>query len=73
MKITKNKKKVNKKQKMLSSKISRIMKEGVRRNTHAPLSKTNKRRPVSQKQAIAIAESMMSNKKMKKTHKKMMA
>jgi len=65
------KKKVNKKQKLLSAKIAKIMKDGVRRNTHAPLSKTNKRRPVSQKQAVAIAESMMGNKKMAKQNKMM--
>lgn len=42
----------------LGTKISMIMKEGIRRNTHAPVSKSNPRRKVSQKQAVAIAESM---------------
>jgi hypothetical protein len=51
------------KQKFISNKISKIMKEGVRRNTHAPVSSSNARRPVSQKQAIAIAESMARRKK----------
>lgn len=45
------------KEKYISSKIKLIAKEGVRRNTHAPVSSTNARRPVSQKQAIAIAYS----------------
>lgn len=43
----------------IGTKISTIMHEGVRRNTHAPVSKSNPRRKVSQKQAIAIAMSMM--------------
>jgi len=47
----------------ISNKVKRIMKEGVRRNTHAPLSKKNKRRPVSQRQAVAIAESMYKKRK----------
>ncbi len=34
------------------------MHEGVRKNTHAPVSGANPRRAVPQKQAIAIAESM---------------
>lgn len=42
----------------ISQKISKIMKEGVRRNTRKPVSKSNKRRKVSQKQAVAIALSM---------------
>lgn len=59
-----------KKKSELDQKIAKIMKEGVRRNTHAPLSKTNKRRPVSQKQAVAIARSMMGlDNKKKKTKK----
>lgn len=48
---------------LMSKKIKKIMKEGVRMNTHKPVSKSNPRRPVSQKQAIAIAESMMRKKK----------
>lgn len=47
-----------KKKSKVSQKISKIMKEGVRRNTRKPVSKTNKRRKVSQKQAVAIALSM---------------
>lgn len=68
------KKKVSK----MSAKVAKIMKEGVRRNTKKPVSKSNPRRKVSQKQAVAIAFSMMGekkpyNKKMVATHKKMMA
>ncbi|MDE2106328.1 MAG: hypothetical protein KGL39_54415 [Patescibacteria group bacterium] len=56
--------KVNqKKNQIVGNKIKKIMHEGVRRNTHQPVSKSNKRRPVSQKQAIAIAESMYRRKK----------
>ena len=43
------------KEKFISSKIKKVMSEGVRKNTHAPLSKSNPRRQVSQKQAEAIA------------------
>ena len=39
-------------------KISKIMEEGVRKNTHAPVSASNPRRPVSRDQAIAIALDM---------------
>ena len=46
------------KQKFISGKISKIMHEGVRRNTHKPVSKSNPRRAVPQKQAIAIAYDM---------------
>lgn len=67
-------KKQSKKKIELGKKIARIMKEGVRRNTHAPLSKTNKRRPVTMKQAVAIAESMMGMRKKKaKMPKRLMA
>jgi len=45
-------KKTNKK---VGNKIRKIMHEGVRKNTHKPVSKSNPRRPVSQKQAVAIA------------------
>lgn len=71
IKITKNKK--------VGSKIAKIMKEGVRKNTKRPVSKSNPRRKVSQKQAVAIAYSMMGeskkfgNKKMIAAHKKMIA
>jgi hypothetical protein len=47
-----------KKNKAIGNKISKIMHEGVRKNTHKAVSKSNPRRAVSQKQAIAIAESM---------------
>ncbi|MDD5407030.1 MAG: hypothetical protein PHE73_08850 [Sulfurovaceae bacterium] len=47
-----------KKKSKVSKKISKIMKEGVRRNTKKPVSKSNPRRKVSQKQAVAIAMSM---------------
>lgn len=50
-------------QKAVSQKIERIMKEGVRRNTHKPISKSNPRRKVSIEQATAIAYSMMGMKK----------
>lgn len=46
------------KNKAIGSKIEKILKEGVRRNTHKPVSSKNPRRAVPQKQAIAIAESM---------------
>jgi len=47
----------------ISNKIKRIMSEGVRRNTRKAVSKTNRRRKVSQRQAIAIAESMYRKRK----------
>ncbi len=47
----------------VSQKIAKIMHEGVRRNTRAPLSKNNKRRKVSQDQAVAIALSMAKHHK----------
>lgn len=48
----------------ISSKVKRIMTEGIRRNTHKSVSSSNSRRPVSQKQAVAVALSMagLSNK-----------
>lgn len=42
----------------IGTKISKIMHEGVRRNTKKPVSKSNPRRKVSAKQAAAIAFSM---------------
>jgi len=45
------------KEKFISSKIKKIEHEGVRRNTHAAVSKSNPRRKVPIKRAIAIAES----------------
>lgn len=43
---------------VVSKKISKIMHEGVRRNTRKPVSSNNPRRKVSQKQAVAISLSM---------------
>lgn len=45
-------------QKKISAKIATIMKEGVRKNTKKPVSKSNPRRPVDPKVAQAIAYSM---------------
>jgi len=42
----------------VSAKVSKIMHEGVRRNTRKAVSKSNPRRKVSQKQAVAIAYHM---------------
>ena len=50
----------------LGNKIKKIMSEGVRRNTHAPVSASNPRRQVPQRQAIAIAESMKRRGKLEK-------
>lgn len=47
-----------KNKKSIGTKISKIMKEGVRRNTKKPVSRNNPRRKVSAKQAVAIAYSM---------------
>lgn len=55
-------KKVNR---AVSNKVEKIMAEGVRRNTHKPVSKSNPRRKVSQRQAVAIAESMVRRGKVK--------
>ncbi len=52
------KKKRAKLNKKIGAKVAKIMKEGIRRNTHAPVSSKNKRRKVSQKQAVAVAFSM---------------
>lgn len=46
----------------VGNKIEKIMKEGVRRNTHKPVSSSNPRRKVGIKQAIAIAYSMAKKK-----------
>ena len=54
-----------KKKSMVGNKISKIMKEGVRRNTKRPVSAKNPRRKVSQKQAVAIAMSMKRRGKIK--------
>jgi hypothetical protein len=50
----------------VGAKIEKIMKEGVRRNTKKPVSSKNPRRPVGQRQAIAIAEHMVGGKKKKR-------
>ena len=42
----------------IGTKIGLILKEGVRKNTRRPVSKSNPRRKVSRKQAIAIAMDM---------------
>lgn len=52
-------------QKAVGNKIRKILKEGVRRNTKRPVSKSNPRRKVSQKQAVAIALSMKRRGKIK--------
>ena len=49
---------MSKESKAISNKIGKIMTEGVRKNTHAPVSKSNPRVKVSPKQAQAIAYSM---------------
>ncbi len=51
--------------KAVSNKIKKILKEGVRKNTHKPVSKSNPRRTVSQKQAVAIALNMKKRGKIK--------
>jgi hypothetical protein len=50
-----------KKSEWLSNKIAKIMREGVRKNTHRKVSKVNPRRKVSVMQASAIAHSMYKN------------
>lgn len=52
------KKITNAKEAIISNKIDEIMKSGIRRNTRKPVSKTNKRRKVSQKVAVAVAHKM---------------
>lgn len=49
----------------IGNKVKKILKEGVRRNTHKAVSKTNPRRKVGQKQAVAIAYSMAEKKSRK--------
>lgn len=53
------------KSRAIGNKISKIMHEGVRRNTHKAVSSSNPRRKVGQRQAIAIAESMARKGKLK--------
>lgn len=55
-----------KKKTAVGKKISKITKEGVRRNTRKPVSKSNPRRKVSHAQAVAIALSMAGKSKKKK-------
>lgn len=55
----------SKSQKQVSSKIAKIMREGVRKNTKKPVSKSNPRKPVGVKQAAAIAFSMKRRGKIK--------
>ncbi len=49
----------------VSAKVAKIMKEGVRKNTKAPVSGKNPRRKVPVKQAVAIAYSMKKRGKIK--------
>ena len=42
----------------VGEKIRTIMHEGVRRNTHKPVSKSNPRQPVDINRAVAIAMAM---------------
>lgn len=42
----------------IKNKIKKILNEGVRKNTHAPVSSSNPRRKVSPERAQAIAYSM---------------
>lgn len=46
----------------VGNKIKKILKEGVRRNTKKPVSSSNPRRKVPQKQAVAIALSIARKK-----------
>lgn len=50
------------KQTFISNKIKKIAQEGVRKNTHAPVSSSNPRRQVSNAQRVAIAYSMARKK-----------
>ncbi len=49
----------------IGSKVAKIMKEGVRKNTKKPVSSKNPRRKVKQAQAVAIAISMAKRGKIK--------
>lgn len=48
-------KKPSEREKFMQGKMHEIKTMGVRRNTHAPVSSSNPRRPVSHDQAVAIA------------------
>ncbi len=54
----------------INAKVKKIMEEGVRTNTHMPVSSSNPRRPVSPFQAAAIAHSMYANRNKKKGRRK---
>lgn len=54
---------MSEKSKFISNKIGKIMNEGIRRNTQKPVSSSNKRRPVSQAQAVAVAYHMAGENK----------
>ena len=54
----KKKKSTTKKRSKFSQKVAKIMREGVRENTHKRVSKTNPRRKVGDRQAVAIAYSL---------------
>ncbi|MBI5357035.1 hypothetical protein HZB78_05525 [Candidatus Collierbacteria bacterium] len=47
----------------VSDKITKIINEGVRRNTHKPVSPSNPRRPVDKRRAIAIAYHMVRDRR----------
>lgn len=49
----------------VGQKVGKIMEEGVRKNTRAPVSSSNPRRKVSQDMAIAIALSLARKKGLK--------
>lgn len=49
----------------IGDKVKKILKEGVRQNTRKPVSKSNPRRKVPHKQAIAIALSIARKKGIK--------
>jgi hypothetical protein len=53
--ISAKKRKLNKE---VSKNVKAIYKAGLRKNTQRPVSPKNKRRPISQKQAVAVAISM---------------
>lgn len=53
---------MNEKEKFISHKVAKIMHEGIRENTHKAVSKSNPRKKVSDKEAVAIAYSMAKKK-----------
>lgn len=64
--MAKKKRKATLKNNSISNGIKEVMKMGVRKNTHKPVSKSNPRRKVPIKQAIAIAESKAGNSRKKR-------